>query len=44
MAYSQKVVDRFEEVLRELLAEAAKFDPNDADVATGMKAHLHVVM
>jgi nitrogen fixation NifU-like protein len=37
MAYSQKVVDRFEEVLKNPEQHSVgKFDPNDADVATGM--------
>ena len=37
MAYSQKVVDRFEDVLKNPEKHAVgKFDPKDADVATGM--------
>jgi nitrogen fixation NifU-like protein len=37
MAYSQKVVDRFESVLNEPEKHAVgRFDPNDPDVATGM--------
>ena len=37
MAYSKKVVDRFESVLRNPEAHAVgRFDPNDPNVATGM--------
>ena len=37
MAYSQKVVDRFESVLNEPEKHAVgRFDPNDPNVATGM--------
>ena len=37
MAYSQKVVKRFEEALKNPAAHGVgRFDPNDADVATGM--------
>ena len=37
MPYSQKVIDRFESVLNNPHKHSVgKFDPNDADVATGM--------
>ena len=37
MAYSQKVIDRFESVLREPEKHAVgRFDPQDPNVATGM--------
>jgi len=37
MAYSQKVIDRFENVLKNPTKHSVgRFDPNDADVATGM--------
>jgi len=37
MAYSQKVIDRFENVLNNPTKHSVgRFDPNDADVATGM--------
>ena len=37
MAYSQKVIDRFESVLREPEKHAVgRFDPEDPNVATGM--------
>ena len=37
MAYSQKVVDRFNAALHNPAAHGVgRFDPNDADVATGM--------
>jgi nitrogen fixation NifU-like protein len=37
MAYSKKVVDRFESVLKNPEAHAVgRFDPNDPNVATGM--------
>ena len=37
MAYSQKVVDRFNNALKNPAAHGVgRFDPNDADVATGM--------
>ena len=37
MAYSQKVVQRFEEVLKNPAAHAVgRFDPKDSNVATGM--------
>ena len=37
MAYSKEVVDRFESVLKNPEKHAVgRFDPNDADVATGM--------
>ena len=37
MPYSQKVIDRFESVLNNPQKHSVgKFDPNDADVATGM--------
>jgi len=37
MAYSQKVVKRFEEALKNPAAHGVgRFDPNDPDVATGM--------
>ena len=37
MAYSQKVVDRFESVLKEPEKHSVgRFDPNDPNVATGM--------
>ena len=37
MAYSDKVVQRFEDVLKNPEKHAVgRFDPNDADVATGM--------
>ena len=37
MAYSQKVVDRFESVLNEPEKHAVgRFEPNDPNVATGM--------
>lgn len=37
MAYSEKVVKRFEDVLKNPEKHAVgRFDPNDADVATGM--------
>ena len=37
MAYSKKVVDRFEEVLNNPAAHGVgRFDPNDPNVATGM--------
>ena len=37
MAYSQKVIDRFESVLNEPEKHAVgRFDPNDPNVATGM--------
>jgi len=37
MAYSQKVIDRFENVLKNPTKHSVgRFDPNDADIATGM--------
>ena len=37
MAYSQKVIDRFENVLKNPTKHSVgRFNPNDADIATGM--------
>tara|TARA_X000001382_G_scaffold41017_1_gene27514 strand:+ start:131 stop:523 length:393 start_codon:yes stop_codon:yes gene_type:complete len=37
MAYSQKVIDRFENVLKNPTKHSVgRFDPNDADIATGL--------
>ena len=45
MAYSKKVVKRFEDVLNNPAAHSVgRFDPNDPNVATGMTVHQLVVM
>ena len=45
MAYSKKVVERFENVLKNPEAHSVgRFDPKDPNVATGMVGLLHVVM